>query len=154
MRGPDGHDEKKNLSGLPRVNPNPCSPRLGKSHPPPLQRRPCLLLLALASVLTVVIVVHASREPSSPSSHTSYLHKGTRLFMYMETVDAFDPAVDFPKHMELTPKAKEWGDLTASMQVAGRGGDGCAKRVDAFHLQLYGVWDKSVDPDTTYPYIL
>lgn len=29
---------------------------------------------------------------------------GCRMFMYMETVDEFDPAVDFPRHLELNPR--------------------------------------------------
>ena len=43
--------------------------------------------------------------------------KGTRMFMYFETVDEFDPAVDFPRHMEITPRAVDWGNLCCSMQV-------------------------------------
>ena len=29
----------------------------------------------------------------------------------METVDEFDPAVDFPRHMQLSPRCVEWGDV-------------------------------------------
>lgn len=41
----------------------------------------------------------------------------TRLFMYMETVDEFDPAVDFPRHMEMNPKCVEWGERMRAFQV-------------------------------------
>lgn len=41
----------------------------------------------------------------------------TRMFMYMETVDEFDPAVDFPRHMELSPKCVEWGERMREFQV-------------------------------------
>ena len=41
---------------------------------------------------------------------------GARLFMYFETVDGFDPAVDFPRHMELNAKVREWGDLMRGFQ--------------------------------------
>eukprot|EP00051_Salpingoeca_urceolata_P027992 m.484359 g.484359 ORF g.484359 m.484359 type:complete len:189 (+) comp23327_c0_seq1:81-647(+) len=43
--------------------------------------------------------------------------KETRMFMYMETVDEFEPSVDFPKHMELTDKAVEWGKVCSALQV-------------------------------------
>mmetsp|Transcript_11913 Transcript_11913/g.13726 ORF Transcript_11913/g.13726 Transcript_11913/m.13726 type:complete len:200 (-) Transcript_11913:216-815(-) len=42
--------------------------------------------------------------------------KGRRLFMYMETVDDFRPEVDFPKHMQITPAAVEWGRVTSALQ--------------------------------------
>ena len=38
------------------------------------------------------------------------------MFMYIETDDDFDPAVDFPRHMELSDRCKEWGDLMSGMQ--------------------------------------
>ena len=37
--------------------------------------------------------------------------------MYMETVDEFDPAVDFPRHMEMSPKCVEWGERMREFQV-------------------------------------
>ena len=40
---------------------------------------------------------------------------GTRLFMYMETTDEFDPHVDFPRYTE-DPKAQEWGELMRTFQ--------------------------------------
>jgi len=43
---------------------------------------------------------------------------GRRLFMYMETVDGFDPAVDFPRYLELDPRCQEWEDLMGEMQEA------------------------------------
>eukprot|EP01098_Paradermamoeba_levis_P013447 TRINITY_DN6128_c0_g1_i1.p1 TRINITY_DN6128_c0_g1~~TRINITY_DN6128_c0_g1_i1.p1 ORF type:complete len:121 (-),score=26.83 TRINITY_DN6128_c0_g1_i1:82-444(-) len=41
---------------------------------------------------------------------------GTQLFMYMETVDEFDPKVDFPRHMQMDPKCVEWGKVMSSYQ--------------------------------------
>lgn len=41
---------------------------------------------------------------------------GTRMFMYMEATDAFDPAVDFARYMEQNPKAQEWDDLMRTYQ--------------------------------------
>ena len=43
-----------------------------------------------------------------------FLH-GRRLFMYMEAVDGFDVARDFPRYME-TERAKEWDDLMRTYQ--------------------------------------
>lgn len=43
-----------------------------------------------------------------------FLH-GHRLFMYMEAVDGFDVARDFPRYME-TERAKEWDDLMRTYQ--------------------------------------
>ena len=40
---------------------------------------------------------------------------GRRMFMYMATVDGFDPAVDFPRYME-DPRAREWDDLMRTFQ--------------------------------------
>ena len=40
---------------------------------------------------------------------------GTRLFMYMETTDEFDPRVDFPRYTE-DPKAQEWDELMRTFQ--------------------------------------
>lgn len=42
---------------------------------------------------------------------------GTRMFMYMTTVDEFEPEVDFAKYIEANPKAKEWDDLMRTFQV-------------------------------------
>ena len=36
---------------------------------------------------------------------------GTRMFMYYETIDSFDPAVDFPRHLTMSPRAVEWGQV-------------------------------------------
>lgn len=41
---------------------------------------------------------------------------GRRAFMYMETTDAFDPDVDFPRHMAMSEKCVEWGALTRTFQ--------------------------------------
>ena len=40
---------------------------------------------------------------------------GRRLFMYMETIDGFDPNRDFPKLNDL-PRYREWDALMSSMQ--------------------------------------
>ena len=40
---------------------------------------------------------------------------GSRLFMYMEAVDGFDPDRDFPRLDEL-PRYREWNELMSSMQ--------------------------------------
>ncbi len=41
---------------------------------------------------------------------------GRRLFMYMETDDAFEPERDFPRYEAGNPRTREWQDLMASMQ--------------------------------------
>ncbi|MHB1005734.1 MAG: L-rhamnose mutarotase [Chloroflexota bacterium] len=40
---------------------------------------------------------------------------GVRLFMYMETEDGFDPAIDFAR-ASATPRGREWDELMASLQ--------------------------------------
>ena len=42
---------------------------------------------------------------------------GVKLFMYMETVPDFVPERDFPKHMELSPRCVEWGNIMTAMQT-------------------------------------
>lgn len=39
-----------------------------------------------------------------------------RLFMLMETSDAFDPERDFARYMESGPRVREWQSLMESMQ--------------------------------------
>ncbi len=41
---------------------------------------------------------------------------GRRLFMLMETVDAFDPDRDFARYIESDPRIREWQELMASLQ--------------------------------------
>jgi L-rhamnose mutarotase len=41
---------------------------------------------------------------------------GRRMFMYMATVDEFDPEVDFARYMEQYPQAKQWDDLMCTFQ--------------------------------------
>lgn len=48
----------------------------------------------------------------------------TRMFMYMETEDSFDPEVDFPRHLEMSPRCVEWGKLMSTFQTPGAGGQG------------------------------
>ena len=40
---------------------------------------------------------------------------GRRLFMYMETVDSFDPARDYPR-LNDDPRYRAWDELMCSMQ--------------------------------------
>ncbi|GAM22262.1 hypothetical protein SAMD00019534_054370, partial [Acytostelium subglobosum LB1] len=41
---------------------------------------------------------------------------GTHLFMYYESTDDFDPARDFQRYTDLTPKASEWDLLMRKFQ--------------------------------------
>lgn len=41
---------------------------------------------------------------------------GRRLFMYCVVTDKFDPAVDFPRYLTLSPKCQEWEDLMTTFQ--------------------------------------
>lgn len=41
---------------------------------------------------------------------------GRRLFMYMETIDGFDPEADFARYEASNPRIRQWQDLMASMQ--------------------------------------
>ena len=42
---------------------------------------------------------------------------GRRLFMAMSTSDAFDPEVDFPRHMAMSPRCVEWGARMRAFQT-------------------------------------
>ncbi|WP_461536134.1 L-rhamnose mutarotase [Spongorhabdus nitratireducens] len=41
---------------------------------------------------------------------------GYRLFMYIETVDGFNPSIDFPRYLTLDEHCKVWEDLMDSFQ--------------------------------------
>ena len=41
---------------------------------------------------------------------------GSRMFMYVEASNDFDPAVDFQKYTESSPRAKEWDELMRDFQ--------------------------------------
>ena len=41
---------------------------------------------------------------------------GTRMFMYLTTVDDFVPERDFARYMEQNTKAREWDDLMRTFQ--------------------------------------
>ena len=41
---------------------------------------------------------------------------GRRLFMLMETVDAFEPDRDFARYIESDPRIREWQEMMASLQ--------------------------------------
>jgi L-rhamnose mutarotase len=41
---------------------------------------------------------------------------GRRLFMYLETLDGFDPERDFVRYEARDPRIHEWQELMASMQ--------------------------------------
>ena len=43
--------------------------------------------------------------------------KGTRMFMYVETEDSFDPATDFQAYTEASPRARELDELMRGFQV-------------------------------------
>jgi L-rhamnose mutarotase len=42
--------------------------------------------------------------------------KGRRLFMYCETVEAFDVKRDFPRHLKMDEKCKEWEEIMVALQ--------------------------------------
>jgi L-rhamnose mutarotase len=48
--------------------------------------------------------------------HLTIWLSGRRLFMLLETHDAFDPAVDFPRYLSLDPRCREWEDLMTTYQ--------------------------------------
>jgi len=41
---------------------------------------------------------------------------GRRMFMVMDTVDDFDPDVDFARYLTLNPRCQEWEDLMDDFQ--------------------------------------
>ncbi len=41
---------------------------------------------------------------------------GRTLFMVMETADSFDPALDWPRYLEMDPRIPEWQALMESFQ--------------------------------------
>jgi L-rhamnose mutarotase len=41
---------------------------------------------------------------------------GRRLFMFMETVDEFDPERDFTRYMDSDPRIREWQTLMETLQ--------------------------------------
>jgi L-rhamnose mutarotase len=41
---------------------------------------------------------------------------GRKLFMYLETVDDFEPARDFPRYLEKHPRCREWDELMRTYQ--------------------------------------
>jgi len=41
---------------------------------------------------------------------------GRQLFMFMETIDTFDPERDFARYESSNPRNREWQELMASMQ--------------------------------------
>ncbi len=42
---------------------------------------------------------------------------GTRMFMYLEVPDGFNPATDFQSYTESSPGAKEWDELMRNFQT-------------------------------------
>ena len=42
--------------------------------------------------------------------------KGRRLFMFIETDDAFDVETDFARYLDLDPRCQEWEDLMTTFQ--------------------------------------
>lgn len=49
-------------------------------------------------------------------THMDIYLLGNRLFMAIETVDDFDPAHDFPRHLEMHPRCREWDVLMRNFQ--------------------------------------
>ena len=41
---------------------------------------------------------------------------GRRLFMTMDTVDDFQPEVDFPRYLTLNPRCQVWEDMMSTFQ--------------------------------------
>ena len=41
---------------------------------------------------------------------------GRRMFMYVQTVDDFDPDRDFPKYLEHHPRCRQWDELMCTFQ--------------------------------------
>jgi L-rhamnose mutarotase len=41
---------------------------------------------------------------------------GRRLFLTMDTIDTFEPAVDFPRYLTLHPRCQEWEDMMGDFQ--------------------------------------
>jgi L-rhamnose mutarotase len=41
---------------------------------------------------------------------------GRQLFMFMETIDSFEPERDFARYEAMSPRNREWQQLMASMQ--------------------------------------
>ena len=58
-------------------------------------------------------VVEALRDIGIPKM--KIFLRGLHLFMYMETVDDFEPARDLPRYAEVE-RAKEWDDLMRTFQ--------------------------------------
>lgn len=49
-------------------------------------------------------------------THMDIYLLGNRLFMAIETVDGFDPERDFPRHLEMHPRCREWDVLMRNFQ--------------------------------------
>jgi L-rhamnose mutarotase len=66
--------------------------------------------------------------------------KGTRMFMYIETEDSFDPATDFQAYTEASPRAREWDELMRGFQVQVPGakeGEWWASMEEAFDIDWF-----------------
>jgi L-rhamnose mutarotase len=62
---------------------------------------------------------------------------GTRLFMLMETSDAFDETRDWQRYLESDPRVREWQSLMESLQRPAPGaehGEWWAEMVPVFEL--------------------
>ena len=62
---------------------------------------------------------------------------GRRMFMYMETLDGFDPERDFPKLAE-DPRYQEWDELMRTLQERApeaKAGEWCAQMEEVFDLR-------------------
>ena len=66
--------------------------------------------------------------------------KGTRMFMYIETEDGFDPATDFQAYTDSSPRAGEWDELMRDFQVQVPGakeGEWWASMEEAFDIDWF-----------------
>ena len=66
--------------------------------------------------------------------------KGTRMFMYIETEDSFNPATDFQAYTKASPRAREWDELMREFQVQAPGakeGEWWASMEEAFDIDWF-----------------
>ena len=66
--------------------------------------------------------------------------KGTRMFMYIETGDDFEPARDFQAYTESSLRAREWDEMMRGFQVQVPGaaeGEWWASMEEAFDIDWF-----------------
>ena len=67
---------------------------------------------------------------------------GRRMFMFLTTVDDFDPQRDFSRYMEQSPKAREWDELMCTFQE---------KVPEAGEDEWWAVMEEVFDMETHLP---